>query len=460
MTVSQNSRTFATTPNGTTSLERRRFLIYAGLMVAEVSILVGSYLLVGWLYFGQFPANAAIMLLRVIAPLYLVIAAYQQVYSIKAISDPRFAVSQIAGAALTALGLTLLLTFWAKIVGDFSRLTFTIGSLFAFLLIVALRRAVIAAVRKRFGPYAMNILVIRDGGPEFSVPGAFELDAEQAGLKADLKDPEALNRFGHHVKNMDRVIIATKSDKQNHWAFLLRATGVRAEIITKKIQELGALGLRRDGKDTFLVVSTGPMGLRSRILKRVFDLAITVPAMIVAMPIFAAVAIAIKLEDGGPLFFYQPRVGKNNRLFNVHKFRSMSVEGTDTAGNRSASKDDDRITRVGRFIRKTSLDELPQLLNVVKGDMSLVGPRPHALGSRAGDKLFWEVDPEYWIRHSLKPGITGLAQVRGFRGATHHEDDLRDRLKADLEYLRGWTLLRDIEILFRTVTVLIHDRAF
>jgi lipopolysaccharide/colanic/teichoic acid biosynthesis glycosyltransferase len=138
----------------------------------------------------------------------------------------------------------------------------------------------------------------------------------------------------------------------------------------------------------------------------------------------------------------------------------MRVERTDAAGTRSASLDDDRITRIGRLIRRTSVDELPQLFNVILGQMSIVGPRPHAIGSLAGSKPFWEVDNRYWLRHSLKPGLTGLAQVRGLRGATHNESDLADRLQADLEYLNGWTIVRDVQIIVGTVKVLVHDRAF
>ena len=147
-------------------------------------------------------------------------------------------------------------------------------------------------------------------------------------------------------------------------------------------------------------------------------------------------------------------------MFQVLKFRSMTVADADGAGHRSASRDDDRITRCGRFIRGTSIDELPQLLNVLKGDMSIVGPRPHALGSRAADKLFWEVDQRYWDRHAAKPGLTGLAQVRGFRGATLVEDDLRNRLQADLEYLENWSVWRDVKIIFLTVRVVWHRNAF
>jgi lipopolysaccharide/colanic/teichoic acid biosynthesis glycosyltransferase len=147
-------------------------------------------------------------------------------------------------------------------------------------------------------------------------------------------------------------------------------------------------------------------------------------------------------------------------MFNMLKFRSMRADSIDYAGARSASPQDDRITPLGRFMRRTSLDELPQLLNVLKGEMSIVGPRPHALGSTAEDSLFWQIDRRYYQRHAIKPGITGLAQVRGFRGATDHRHDLTDRLQSDLEYVSGWTVWRDLKIIAGTFLVLAHRRAF
>ena len=147
-------------------------------------------------------------------------------------------------------------------------------------------------------------------------------------------------------------------------------------------------------------------------------------------------------------------------LFHIYKFRSMSVEQCDPTGEISTMKDDDRITRVGRFIRMTSIDELPQLFNVVEGSMSLVGPRPHALGSKANSKLFWEIDRNYWLRHATIPGLTGLAQVRGFRGATLEQADLENRLAADLEYIQRWSLGLDLIILARTFGVVFHRNAY
>jgi polysaccharide biosynthesis protein PslA len=231
-------------------------------------------------------------------------------------------------------------------------------------------------------------------------------------------------------------------------------------VLDDTVASLGAQGARIDGGHGFLRVSVGPLGLRARAAKRLFDVTLAAGGLILLSPLLLLVAVAILIEDGTPVLFVQRRVGRGNRFFAIHKFRSMRDASSDGAGHRSASRDDARITQVGQFIRRTSIDELPQLWNVLKGEMSIVGPRPHALGSQAGDKLFWEVDRRYWQRHALKPGLTGLAQVRGLRGATEHELDLSRRLNADLEYLSGWSLWRDARIVFGTIRVLVHPQAF
>jgi lipopolysaccharide/colanic/teichoic acid biosynthesis glycosyltransferase len=241
---------------------------------------------------------------------------------------------------------------------------------------------------------------------------------------------------------------------------MLKGANVDGEVLDDEVARLGAQGARVSNGYGLLLVSAGPLGLRDRIIKRLLDGAAAGIAILLLSPLLAAVAVAIKLQDRGPVFFVQRRMGRGNRFFNMYKFRSMSVALCDSEGNVSASKGDQRITRVGKFIRSTSIDELPQLFNVLLGDMSLVGPRPHAIGSQAGSKLFWEIDLRYWQRHSLKPGLSGLAQVRGFRGATEKEADLTDRLQSDLEYLEGWTIMRDIKIIFLTLRVLVHDKAF
>jgi len=211
--------------------------------------------------------------------------------------------------------------------------------------------------------------------------------------------------------------------------------------VVRNVAALGAHGARVADGQGFLRVSIGPLGLRARAAKRLFDLILAGGGLILLSPLLLLVAIAILLEDGSPVLFVQRRVGRGNRFFNMLKFRSMRSAASDGAGELSTRRDDDRITRVGRLIRRTSIDELPQLFNVLRGEMSMVGPRPHALGSQAGEKLFWEIDDRYWERHALKPGLTGLAQIRGHRGATEREEDLAQRLESDLEYLDGWLRL-------------------
>ncbi|MBO9623902.1 MAG: sugar transferase [Sphingomonas sp.] len=204
----------------------------------------------------------------------------------------------------------------------------------------------------------------------------------------------------------------------------------------------------------------GQLALHERVLKRAFDLVTVLWLLPLLFLALALVSVAIKLEDGGPVFFVQRRIGHGNRFFDLYKFRTMRVEALDLRGTKSAVRGDPRITRIGAFLRSTSIDELPQLLNVLAGSMSIVGPRPHAVGSKAGDELFWVVDERYWLRHAAKPGLTGLAQVRGYRGATDTRAAIVNRIQADLEYLVGWSLWRDIRILAATIGVLAHPNAY
>ena len=282
----------------------------------------------------------------------------------------------------------------------------------------------------------------------------------QVGLSPDLKDPVMLDRIAAIIRPFDRVVVTCPRDRQPAWAVVLKGTHVIGEIMLRDENRLGAIGVGEFATHDTILVSRGPLSLANRMKKRLFDLAITIPALIGLAPLLAIVAIAIKLESRGPVLFKQMRVGQSNGTFEILKFRSMRSDASDHHGNRSTGRDDDRITRVGRIIRATSIDELPQLFNVLRGDMSIVGPRPHALGSLAGNELFWEVNERYWMRHALKPGITGLAQIRGLRGATHRREDLEDRLQSDLEYLNGWRLSRDFAILVGTVRVLIHPNAY
>jgi lipopolysaccharide/colanic/teichoic acid biosynthesis glycosyltransferase len=292
-------------------------------------------------------------------------------------------------------------------------------------------------------------------------PADFQvLDAGRMGIKPSLQDPMTLHLLGGLLAGADRVVVACEPGVRGAWAAVLKGSNLRAEIITPEMAELQPIQTNSLSGLPTVVVSCGPLDLRNRIIKRTFDLMVTVPVVVLLTPLLLLTALAIRCETSGPILFTQMRMGRGNRLFKVYKFRSMHLHLCDRDGVESASRGDARLTAVGRFIRATSIDELPQLLNVILGDMSLVGPRPHALGSLAGERLFWEVDNRYWHRHASKPGITGLAQVRGFRGATHEPSDLTNRLKADLEYLSDWSIWRDIGILLATFRVLRHENAF
>lgn len=269
-----------------------------------------------------------------------------------------------------------------------------------------------------------------------------------------------LNMFSNLIGGCERVVIACPFEERKAWAMMLKGANVRGEIIAQEIDQFGALGVSKLERAPTLLVSVGPLQLRKAIAKRAFDLMFCIPVLILMAPALAMVALAIKLDSRGPVLFRQRRVGQGNAFFDILKFRSMRTDMSDASGSQSTRRDDDRITRVGYFIRRTSIDELPQLFNVLMGQMSIVGPRPHALGSTAGERLFWDIDERYWHRHALKPGITGLAQVRGFRGATHQEEDLTGRLQADLEYISKWSFWLDLTIVVMTLKVLVHKNTY
>jgi putative colanic acid biosynthesis UDP-glucose lipid carrier transferase len=182
-------------------------------------------------------------------------------------------------------------------------------------------------------------------------------------------------------------------------------------------------------------------------LKRIEDLVVAGFILLIASPLLLAIAVGVKLTSQGPVIFKQWRYGLNGRPIQVYKFRTMNVneDGYDFT---QATKDDSRITPFGAFLRQTSLDELPQLINVIQGRMSLVGPRPHPV---AMNEQYRKSVPGYMLRHKVKPGLTGLAQIKGFRGETDTLEKIERRVEYDLEYLRQWSLVMDLEILLRTI---------
>ncbi|SER95920.1 undecaprenyl-phosphate glucose phosphotransferase [Sphingobium sp. YR768] len=288
-------------------------------------------------------------------------------------------------------------------------------------------------------------------------------DQDQAGLPylGDLTALLCAIRAG----TVDRVIIALPSDQES-----------RVRTIVARLSETPVEIRLLPANDSFSwmdnpVVMLGeipvftlldwPLSRRQRLLKALEDRLLAFVALLLLMPLMGMIALAIRLESPGPALFRQQRQGYNCRNFAILKFRTMYQAKESVDGVRQAQRHDPRVTRLGAILRRTSLDELPQLLNVLIGDMSLVGPRPHAPSTRAAGRLFGEIAQAYPSRHNVKPGMTGWAQVCGWRGETNSEAQLLGRLEHDLYYARNWSLWFDLRIMFRTIaTVLGQQNAY
>lgn len=444
------------------SLEKRRLRAFVVMMVVDALLLHLAFALASLIYLGAWWGPSNMIAVQTLLPVFFTIALYNGSYGGRSLGDWIFATKRVLTALLVSTALVNFLAFYTKSNAEFSRVSVTLGLILSAIALVSFRRLLMMFIERFWAGRTTNQLVIDDAGPSFAVAKGETISAADYALDPTSHDPFMFDRLGKLLQNQDKVVVSCPAERRAQWAFLLKSAGIHGEIVSQPAHELGALGVQHyeSQERTTLVVSNGPLKLRSRISKRLFDTAIVGGALLVLSPVLLLTALLIKLEDGGPVFFVQRRMGRGNTFFNMFKFRSMKVEKNDAEGARSTGREDDRITRIGAFIRKTSIDELPQLINVLKGDMSIVGPRPHALGSQANNKFFWEVDAQYWRRHCLKPGLTGLAQVRGHRGATEKESDLTDRLQSDLEYISGWSLRRDIEIVFKTVLVLSHENAY
>jgi len=204
------------------------------------------------------------------------------------------------------------------------------------------------------------------------------------------------------------------------------------------------------GSVPMLDIFDRPINDWDSVAKRAFDIIFSLLGIVVFSPVMLATAIAIKLDSRGPVLFKQKRHGFNNEVIEVYKFRSMYADQSDPTAKKAVTKNDPRVTRVGRFIRKTSIDELPQFFNSLFGSLSLVGPRPHAVAAQSHNLLFNEVVDGYFARHRVKPGVTGWAQINGWRGEMDTDEKIRRRTEYDLDYIENWSLWFDLRILFLT----------
>lgn len=451
--------------------------VYTGLMrIAEGSLITASGYLIAAFYV---PDEVTTTWQYVLAPMVAALAAMAffsalKLYTVPALASAMRQLPRLALGWSSALAIILVAFFFLKIGIEFSRVWLALWFGLGLALLTALRFGVEAVTRRAladgrlvrraviYGGGAQCEALIRqleaDPGSDVRIFGVFD-DRNRDRVAADiagypnLGTSEDLIAFGRKIP-IDLLILALPMAAETRLNTLVNRLWVLP--VDVKLPALASnLKFRpraysHIGSVAMLDLHDKPMDGWGTIVKTVFDKTIAALAIVALAPVMALIALAIKLESKGPVLFRQNRYGFNNELIEVLKFRSMFMDKSDQAAAKLVTKNDPRVTRVGRFIRKTSLDELPQLFNVLSGSLSLVGPRPHAVQAKAADKLYPDVVDGYFARHKVKPGITGWAQINGWRGETDTPEKIQGRVACDLYYIENWSPLFDAYILLRT----------
>jgi Undecaprenyl-phosphate glucose phosphotransferase len=425
-----------------------------------------------WHYFVVIPGIALFAMLAFQAA---------DIYQIHAFRGHEKQYMRLASAWSVVFLIAICASFFAKVGDQFSRAwlgAFYVLGLFA---LIAFRRGLFLLVRRwtREGRLDRRTVVVgadadgetlirslaAQGDSDVRVIGVFDdrgderSSASCAGV-AKLGTVDDLVEFARYTR-VDLVIFALPISAENRILQMLKKlwvlpVDIRLSAHTNKLR-YRPRSYSYVGSVPVLDIFDKPIADWDVVMKWLFDKIVGWLALIVTAPIMLIIAIAIKLDSRGPVFFKQKRYGFNNELIEIYKFRSMYVEQTDAAANKLVSAGDPRVTRVGRLIRKTSLDELPQLFNVLfDGNLSLVGPRPHAVQAKAENRLYHEAVDGYFARHRVKPGITGWAQIHGWRGETNSQEKIQRRVEHDLFYIENWSILLDIYIIAQTPFALIR----
>lgn len=389
--------------------------------------------------------------------------------------------SSLLVGAVGAFSLILICAYLAGVLHSYSRLWLVSSAVFSFVLLTLNRAAItrVASNAQRTEVLAESIVVV--GANEraemmintirgttdtnIRICGVFD-DRVQRDMPASL-GPLMLgstNTLLSYIRSnrVDRVVVAlpwVASERIEELLKKLRTIPVRIDLVPSNVVwRFPAIDMERLGNVPILTIANKRVDEQMGTLKRLEDLIISGVVLTLISPILAIIAIAIKLDSKGPVFFKQQRYGFNNEVFEVFKFRSMTVGDSNSGDTAQATRNDRRVTRVGKFLRRSSLDELPQLLNVLFGDMSVVGPRPHAVQHNIE---FANIISEYYARHNVRPGITGWAQVNGLRGETDTLEKMTRRVEFDLHYIEHWSLLLDLKILLMTSCVVwFQDTAY
>ena len=396
-------------------------------------------------------------------------------YRLESVFSRSLGAQRAVAAWLTSFGALLIVAFGLKLSEFYSRV-WAVSWVMSAAGLMLVGRYVLSFVTLRWakqGRFAFRTLIVGvgDQAQELAARIATRGDARTriVGFVDDSGNPSQARRsfHGHPIipdidqmmglirrNAADEVIIAlpwSRAQRVQELTMLLATTPVRIRLAPD------LAGFRfADRRVTtragipMLTLFDRPISGWSHVFKLTEDRLIALAVLAFVAPLMLLVAAAIKLDSPGPIFFRQRRFGFNDQLIDVWKFRSMRVECADADAVVQATRNDPRITRVGRFLRKSSLDELPQLFNVLRGDMSVVGPRPHAIMTMAEGKLFQDVVDRYAARHRVRPGITGWAQVNGWRGETDTIDKIRKRVEYDLYYIDNWSVWFDLYILLLT----------
>lgn len=402
---------------------------------------------------------------------FAVLCQYRRAYRLDSLTDLPRQLRVVASNLLLAIATLAIACFLAKVSASFSRGWALLWIVSAAGILGAWRCAVAAGVKRLIragylrrrcavigdGPAVAPLLAaLRDGGEEpAEVLGIFPYGqaagptgaaSPATGAVADLV---AMLR----LLPLDEIIIAVPEDGNGVKALIERLKVLPVDIrvsLPSIAHQLPVRGTSMIGGLPLIDVAIGPLKHWQMLLKSSFDRVAALALLILFAPLLLLIALLIKLDSRGPVLFIQERFGFNNNVIRVMKFRTMHVEKADPSGGSRTVRGDLRVTRFGRVLRAHSLDELPQLLNVLRGEMSLVGPRPHALAMKAGDRLYHEVVSDYFARHRVKPGITGWAQVNGLRGEIASLQQARQRVDYDLHYIEHWSFWLDLWILLKS----------
>ena len=380
---------------------------------------------------------------------------------------------RLAAGWTTAFGILLALLFFVKAGAMYSRVWLGTWYVAGLIGLAAWRVSLASLVQRwiRVGRIQRRTAIIGDKVHAQRVArslGGVGSTATRVAVVVDDRQPTAMAELERSIRaeQIDVVILALRFSQEDRLLAVLRRirmlpVDIRLAGDASRVRFLPRAYSYMDGLP-LLDVLDRPISGWDAVKKRLFDRVCGAVALLLALPVMAVVAIAVRLESKGPILFRQARYGFKNELIYVYKFRSMYVDCTDRDATKLVTRGDPRVTRVGRFIRRTSLDELPQLLNVVIfGNLSLVGPRPHALKAKAADDLYQDVVDDYFARHRVKPGITGWAQINGWRGDTDTHEKIQQRVLHDLYYIEHWSLLFDAQILLKTPwALLLCDNAY